>query len=56
MKKNAVLIVFVLAIFLGGCETSKGVAGSLTLGVAKDVKDTWHSLCKVDQWMRDHAW
>lgn len=65
LKKAGALICILIAfvIFSGGCETTKGVAQSVSCaidntahGAKKDVKGIWEGMLTLDSWMKDELW
>ena len=38
----------ILAVFAGGCETTKGLK--------KDLQNSWHNAQGVDAWMKENLW
>lgn len=61
MKASPVMVVilFLSAILIAGCETSKGVAigiGATAQGLVKDTKNFWHTASKTDDWIRKNLW
>jgi hypothetical protein len=59
------LIVLFLSgiVFLGGCETTKGLAEGTTAsivcpakGAAQDAGSLWDAVLKLDQWIRKNFW
>ncbi|MFA5344872.1 MAG: hypothetical protein WC315_01165 [Candidatus Omnitrophota bacterium] len=58
-KKTLLFVILAAAIFLGGCETAKGVGagiGAAASGAAKDTSNLWQSIQKADKWMRENLW
>lgn len=56
-------ILFLASGFLTGCETTKGlakgVASTATLtsrGTIKDSENFYHTVLKVDKWIRENLW
>ncbi len=65
MKKKGILfwVLFLGIMFLGGCQTAKGVAVGIgttvqgtAQGAAKDSASLWQGILKLDAWMKDNLW
>lgn len=56
IKKGFVLALLAWLLFLGGCETTKGLVGGVAGGVSEGAKKDWAALKRVDNWMRENMW
>ena len=57
MKRIVLLLVVLsMTILLLGCRTVPYTVGGFGVGLAKDIKDTWNSIEKADNWFRDKYW
>ncbi len=53
MKKYVpIFVLFILLIFVAGCETIKGAFTGTAEGMQKD----WSAAQKLDGWMRENLW
>jgi len=57
------LVLLSLLVLLCGCQTVKGVAEGVGVGVvqagkgiAKDSSNVWHSILKADGWIKKNMW
>lgn len=57
------LIFLAFLVSISGCKTVKGTAAGMAItaygfgkGLADDAYDTWKSLEKADEWMKDNYW
>lgn len=45
-----------LSLFASGCSTIPYTFGGFGAGIAKDAKDTWHTVDKADKWVEEKLW
>jgi len=57
-KKTCILFCALLSfiILTSGCQTTKGVACGVAVGVQKDAQDLWSAIVKTDNWMKENLW
>lgn len=69
-RSIAFFILSIFLILTAGCETSKGVAKGMgytmqglgstmaytAKGATKDTKNLWHTILKLDNWMKENLW
>lgn len=62
-KVGIAVILFVLVIFIAGCETTKGVGkgvaggiGATAKGIGKDSYNLWQFIQTSDSWIKKNMW